>query len=242
MLDLLIGVLLVFVPIFFNWTFASLAKQFEYPDILRQPTVTVLAKFRAGGSRLVRTWWLFAMSALLFGLVAVLVAFILEIDTWLIALIATLGLLASLTQFLGLVRWPFMVPHLAREAEQADAAKLSAIDVVFQSFNRYLGVAVGEHLGYLFTGLWTLSLGGAMLSLFSHGDPVWHLALGGSGIFLGLLLVVCSMEFVGKNEPKGWALAGSITPYVYISWSLWLVILGLSIIFKPLLGLGAVSG
>lgn len=236
MLGLVVGVLLILVPILFNWTFASLAKQFEYPEILRQPTGIVLAKFRAGGSRLVKTWWLFAMSALLFGLVAVLVAFILEIDTWLIALIASLGLLASLTQFLGLVRWPFMVPHLAREAESADDTKLATIDLVFQSFNRYLGVAVGEHLGYLFTGLWTLSLGGAIFSMFPNGFPGWHLALGSSGILLGLLLVICSMEFVGKNEPNGWALAGSITPFVYIAWSLWLVILGSSIIFAPLIG------
>jgi hypothetical protein len=242
MLGLVVGVLLIFVPILFNWTFASLAKQFEYPEILRQPTGIVLAKFRAGGSRLVNTWWLFAMSALLFGVVAVLVAFTFEIDSWLIALIASLGLLASLTQFLGLVRWPFMVPHLAREAQGADEAKLATIDLVFQSFNRYLGVAVGEHLGYLFTGLWTLSLGGAMFSKTPNGDPGWSTALGGSGILLGLLLVLCSMEFVGKNEPEGWSLAGRMTPFVYIAWSLWLVILGTSIVSAPLLGLRSVFG
>jgi hypothetical protein len=53
-------------------------------------------------------------------------------------------------QFLGWIGWPFLVPYLARAASAPDArpARLEAVDVVFQSFNRYLGVAVGEHLGY----------------------------------------------------------------------------------------------
>ena len=53
-------------------------------------------------------------------------------------------------QFLGLIRWPFLVPYLARADAEPDAspARREAVDVVFQSFNRYLGVGVGEHLGY----------------------------------------------------------------------------------------------
>ena len=42
------------------------------------------------------------------------------------------------------------MPYLARAASAPDTtrARLEAVDDVFQSFNRYLGVAVGEHLGY----------------------------------------------------------------------------------------------
>jgi len=43
----------------------------------------------------------------------------------------------------------YVSAHLARAASAPDAtpARLEAVDV-FQSFNRYLGVTVGEHLGY----------------------------------------------------------------------------------------------
>jgi hypothetical protein len=228
-LELVLAIALIAVPVMFNWTFAELAKQFEYPEILRQPTSDVLAKFRAGGSRLVLTWWLFAMSALAFGLLAVLLPIQLDFGVAETALIATLGLLAAMTQFLGLVRWPFMVPHLAREAEHANEAKHAAIDVVFQSLNRYLGVAVGEHLGYLFTGLWTAALGGVLLSNGIESQLGWQIAFGLIGLALGLLLVLCSLEFVGKNELNGWKLAGAITPFVYIAWSLWLVGLGVTL-------------
>ena len=64
---------------------------------------------------------------------------------------AVVGVLASMVQFLGLIRWPFLVPYLARVAREAepDSAAGQAVDVVFQSFNRYLGVALGEHPGYV---------------------------------------------------------------------------------------------
>ena len=229
-MELVLSIALIAVPIMFNWTFAELAKQFEYPEILRQPTSVVLAKFRAGDSRLVLTWWLFAISALVFGLIAVLLPIQLGFGVAETGLIATLGLLASLTQFLGLVRWPFMVPHLAREAESANEAKLAVIDVVFQSLNRYLGVAIGEHLGYLFTGLWTAALGGVLILSGSESQAGWHFVFGLIGLVLGMLLVICSLEFVGKNELNGWKLAGAITPFVYIAWSLWLVGLGVTLL------------
>lgn len=234
-MSIALALALIMIPVMFNLMFASLAKQFEYPDILRQPTALVLAKFRAGGSKLVMTWWLFAMSAVGFGFLAVLLPIQLGFDAAMTALVATLGLLASLTQFLGLVRWPFMVPHLAREAETASKEKLDAIDVIFQSLNRYLGVAVGEHLGYLFTGLWTSALGAGLLLQDQVSHSGWYVALGISGLLLGGLLVLCSLEFVGRNELNGWKLAGTITPFIYIGWSLWLVTLGVTML------LGAVN-
>ena len=231
-----IALALIVVPVLFNWAFASLSKQFDYPDILRQPTSQVLAKFRQGGSRLIMTWWLFAMSALMFGVIAVAIPIQLDVNGTLVAVIATFGLLASLTQVLGLVRWTFMVPHLAREAETANESKLEAIDVVFQSLNRYLGVAVGEHLGYLFTGLWTGSYGLALISAGSETHAGWYTFFGVSGLILGAFLALCSLEFVGKNELNGWKFAGRITPFVYITWSLWLVAIGISMLVGISLG------
>ncbi len=101
---------------------------------------------------------------LLAPLVVVLSRAIDDADATLLALATTVGVLAALVQFLGLVRWPFLVPYLARTAADPDAsaARREAVDVVFQSFNRYLGVAVGEHLGYGVTGAWTTLTGIAL--------------------------------------------------------------------------------
>jgi Domain of unknown function (DUF4386) len=98
--------------------------------------------------------------------------------------------------------------------------------VVFESFHTYLGVAIGECLGYLFTGAWTLLVGVAMLQ--SSAFDAW---LAWPGIAIGLLLIAGSFEFVGRFEEKGWKLAGAIVPIAYTAWSLWLVISGLVLLF-----------
>jgi hypothetical protein len=222
------GLLLIAVPLAFNAAFALLAARFDYPDILRRPTADVLARFRDGGTPLVLTWWAFALTAVLMApLVVVLSRAIDDADPTLLALATTVGVLAALVQFLGLVRWPFLVPYLARTAADPDAsaARREAVDIVFQSFNRYLGVAVGEHLGYGLTGAWTTLTGVALTQ--TSAAPGW---VGVLGIVIGPILVLCSLEFVGSHEPAGWKLAERLTPITYIAWSLWLVVTGVALL------------
>jgi hypothetical protein len=218
----ILAISLIALPIAFNAFFGALAVLFDYPNVLRKPTSDVLALFSAGGSRLLLVWWGFALSAIAFAPVAVMLsAELAGADDVLLAVTTTVGVLAALVQFLGLVRWPFVVPYLARQSESASPARAEAIDVVFQSFNRYLGVAVGEHLGYLFTGAWSVLVGVAILQ--SDALPGW---LGFAGIVVGGVLALCSLEFVGPFERNGWKLAGTVTPIAYIVWSAWLVALG----------------
>ena len=47
------GLLLRVLPVAYNLFFTLLARGFDYPDILRQPTGQVLERLAAGGSRLV---------------------------------------------------------------------------------------------------------------------------------------------------------------------------------------------
>jgi hypothetical protein len=89
------------------------------------------------------------------------------------------------------------------------------------TLNRFLGVGIGEHLGYLLTGLWTVLAAASILS--SAVLPGW---LGLLGLPIGVALLVGSLEFVGPSEKGGWALAGTIVPIAYIAWSLWLIALG----------------
>lgn len=222
------GTLLVLLPLAFNLCFFLLARSFDYPDILRRPTAEVLDRFRAGGARLLLVWWVFALTAVLLVPVAVLLAVALVgADRGVVAVAATTGVLAGAVQFLGLVRWAFLVPYLARVDGDPDAspARREAVDVMFQAFNRYLGVAVGEHLGYLFTGGWSALSGVALIQ--STNAPAW---LGIAGIVVGTLLMICSVEFVGTFEQNGWRVAAAMTPIAYIAWSAWLVAVGFALL------------
>ena len=64
-IQVLTGLLLLVLPVAYTLLYTLLARRFDYPDILRQPTGQILARFTAGGSRLVLLWWGFAMSAVL---------------------------------------------------------------------------------------------------------------------------------------------------------------------------------
>jgi Domain of unknown function (DUF4386) len=222
------GVLLIGLPVAFNAAFAALAAVFDYPDILRRPTQEILERFREGGSSLVLLWWGFAMTAVLFAPLAVLVSAVLAgADRTLLAVASAVGILAALVQFLGLIRWPFLVPYLARADAEPDSspARREAIDIVFQSFNRFLGVAVGEHLGFLLTGVWSVLIGIAMVQ-----SSEVHPAVGVAGIVVGAILALCSLEFVGPFERHGWKLAASLTPVTYIAWSVWLLVAGIALL------------
>jgi hypothetical protein len=223
----LAGVVLIVLPIAFNVAFAMLAARFDYPDVLRKPTAEVLERFLAGGRSLVLLWWAFALTALaLAPAVVLLSSTIADADGTLLAVATVTGVLAALVQTLGLIRWPFLVPYLARAAADpaASEARREAVDVVFQAFNRYLGVAVGEHLGYALTGAWTTLAGVALTQ--TTAAPAW---IGVLGIVLGPVLALCSFEFLGGRE-EGWKVAEKLTPIAYVAWSLWLVATGIAVL------------
>jgi hypothetical protein len=220
------GAFLVAAPLWFNVTFTLLAKRFDYPDILRRPTPEIMERFRAGGSSLILLWWVFTLSGILLIVAAVLVGLVLGLDA-LVVVATTIGVVAGVVQMLGLLRWVFLVPMLARvDADPAlDASQRAANEAVFAAAHRYLGVGVGEHLGYLFTGLWSLLLGIAVAQ--GSAMPSW---IGWPGVAIGAGLVVGSAEFLGSNEERGWALAGAAIPILYVAWSVWLLAMGIALI------------
>ncbi len=221
------AILLIVVPIAFNLAFFELGRSFEYPDILRKEPDEILRRFAAGGTGLILRWQALLMSALLMVPLTVLLSVTLGASPALTVLAIVTGAIASLVQALGLARWPFAVPELARrylaapDGAEGDATR-QTVEVVFATLHRYLGVGVGEHLGYLFTGAWTLLIAASILT--TDLLPVW---LGFLGVPIGVALLVGTLEFVGPNERDGWTLAGTIVPIAYVAWSVWLIALGI---------------
>ncbi len=223
-LSKLTGLSLILLPIAFNVVFVLLQRTFEYPDILRKPTDYVLSRFNAGGRRLITIWYGFVVTAVLFVPVVILVHRTLaSADTPYMTLDTTIGVLAGLVQVLGLIRWPFLVPYLAKTYFEAGSTQATrdSIAVVFQAFHRYAGVAIGEHLGYLFTSIWT-----AFISLAITQSPLFNAWLGWIGFIPAIGI------FIGLFEETGFKAAGGINAISYILWSLWLIVLGVVLILS----------
>lgn len=138
-----------------------------------------------------------------------------------LVLATPLAIVATLVQVLGLLRWPFLVPALAQTVNNpaTDEATRAATLAVFDAFHRYLGVAVGEHLGYLFTAAWTVVI--CLALRHTARFPAWLSWMGiaaAGGIAIGLL------------EPLGLSAAGMINALSYMLWSLWLIALGIRLL------------
>jgi Domain of unknown function (DUF4386) len=220
------GAVLIVAPLWFNANFALLGKRFEYPDILRRPTSEVLERFRAGGSGLILLWWTFMLSGLLLIAGAVLLGQVLGFGG-IVPLATVIGVLAGLVQMLGLLRWVYVVPALSRAYVDPTlgSEQREMHIVVFRALHQYLGVGVGEHLGYLFTGIWSVLIGIGVIQ--GTALPTW---MGWPGVVIGTGLVVGSAEFLGPNEEGGWSLAGAAIPVLYIAWSVWLLAMGIALI------------
>ena len=224
--DLVAAALLIAVPITFNVAFFELGRTFDYPKILREPADVILRRFDAGGSGLVLRWQLLLTSAVAMLPLVALTGVALAAPTELTVSGIVIGSAAAIAQALGLVRWPFAVPELARRYVAADEPTTrEAIEVVFATLHRLLGVGIGEHLGYLLTGAWTIIVAVSVAS--TDVMPQW---LGWLGVPIGVALLIGSLEFVGPSERNGWSVAGMIVPIAYIAWSLWLISLGLALI------------
>jgi hypothetical protein len=221
-------ILLIAVPIAFNLAFLELSRTFDYPGILRQPADVILRRFDAGGTGLRLRWQALLISALGMLPLVALSSAALDAGSGLTVTTVVVGSAAALVQALGIARWPFAVPELARRYVAADgpdaAAARATIETVFVTLHRLFGVGIGEHLGYLLTGIWTILVAFGILS----GTAVapW---LGWLGLPIGAAMLVGSLEHVGPNEQAGWPLAGMIVPIAYVGWSLWLIAVGIGL-------------
>lgn len=219
------GALLIAVPLVFTAGFTGLQMTFDYPDILRQPAGDVLTRF-AGASWDLHAYW-YAMMIAAVGLIPTSVATGLALwkrDSLLGGLSIAFGVLAGLVQALGLIRWVMLTPALAASyvapgATETDQAMAVAL---FDATNRYLGVGVGEHLGYLFTGVWTL-----LVSALVFGE---RRILATTGLALSFTVMA------GMLEPFGVPYTADINAIGFSLWALWALVLGVTMFRKDRAG------
>lgn len=160
-----LGAATIALALAFNVPFSILASIYDYPDILRRSPGEALDRFAAGGVALVSTWYGFALAALALAPLAVALSITRERIAARPALAigaAIAGALAGVMQAVGLLRWIFVVPGLARQ-HLAGGVGAQAAEQAFDLINAYGGVAIGEHLGQLLTALFVGQLAALQL-------------------------------------------------------------------------------
>ncbi|MBV7339414.1 DUF4386 domain-containing protein [Chloroflexi bacterium TSY] len=225
------GTLLILGAIFVNIPYTLLISTFDYPDILRAPTADILTQFAAGGSRLIWTWLAFAWVGLPILLGILLLPQALADDKHSRGLLMGklalfFGATGAIVQMVGLLRWPFVVPVLARlyTAPEATKATQEAVAAVFQAVHQYGGVVLGEHIGQTFTILWMIFLS---ICLLQQGTfPRW---LSWAGFVAAGVYVLAQAGLLETAMPgfPVWREAGLIGSLLWLGW---LGVLGITLL------------
>lgn len=212
---LILGALGVLIP------YTVLTITFDYPSILREETGSILTKFHQGGTTLIWTWWAFAFLGLPLLEAVVLIGQQYKDKFYFVRWATTLGVIGVLVQFIGLLRWTFVVPVLANNFVAGTEMAKEANKVAFQVIHQYGGVILGEHIGQLFTILWTVMISSAFMQLKLF--PKWVNGLGFVSSFIYLLAQAELFATVIPNFPI-LEMAGFIGSTL---WIIWLLIIGI---------------
>ncbi len=223
----LTGVLLVVGAVLVNIPYTLLIVNFDYPDILRASVDHILTRFQAGGSPLIFTWLAFAWIGLpmLFGVI-MLKSILAQENSHFLEVATTIGVIGFVVQVIGLLRWVFVVPVIARlYSDPATSAGMKdALLALFVGIHQFGGVLLGEHMGQLFIVIW-MSMISAIIyksALFAR----WVAWLGWIASAVYLLAQTELFATVMLNFPViGWAgLSGSLL------WLLWMIVVGVYLI------------
>lgn len=222
------GIALSAVALLSNVPYAALIALFDYDDVLRRPAGEVLELFHAGGSPLVLAWWTFGLSAVGFAIAAMLVGEALKDGHAKLSAGFTLfGVLSGIFQAAALLRWTFAIPNVATAYVSAGdgSAERAAAVAAYESLNTFAGVGMGEHLGQLLLMVWTFGVGLALMRL--GGAMKW---IGAAGLATLPLWIVGQTELLSLSMPELPVI--ELIPYAFMSWQLWLLVMGVALIVK----------
>jgi len=199
--------------------FLTLMAVFQFPDILRESSSVRLALFAKNQDVIVPMYYLLALTGIMNAMIASLIFYLIENKSAILVLALVFGVLTGIFQAIGFIRWAFLIPYLA--SLQGSSSELIA--VIEGAFNAYAGMAIGENLGFVMQGLWTICLSIAFAQNKYVSDT-----LSKYGIGIGLLTVLMAFETFGGSL----SILGELVNPVEAAWYIWLVFIAISIYKK----------
>jgi len=135
---MILGAVALFAP------YTLLTIIFDYPDILRKDTAYVLTQFHDGGSKLIWTWFAFAITGLPLLPAYILLGKSLECKVPMMRVATTIGVIGLVVQMIGLLRWTFVVPVLADAFVNSNDEAIKAAAIInFKLIHQFGGVLLG---------------------------------------------------------------------------------------------------
>jgi hypothetical protein len=215
----LLGLTLIAFSVATAIAFVVLSAVFTFPDILRSPGSEVLPLFADKASIVRPTYWVLAMSGL------VLIAASVELGRILgphaegpARLVSGFGVATGIFWALGYARWPIAMPYLSNLYRNGDKQRATEL---YELLNRYAGMTVGEHLGFITMGAFAIAL--AVALRHAGIGPTWFFPL---GIIAGLSIAITSFEQYDNDVP----VLGELNGAANTVWFLWVLAIGVVLV------------
>ncbi len=200
--------------------FNILVVVFEFPDVLREAAEYRLTLFNQNSNIIVPVYYLLALTGFTQIILSVMLHQSFDDNKSSLVLMTTVfGVLTGVFQVLGFIRWPIVIPYIAESMNSN--VPMETIAFVEGTLNRYAGMAIGEHLGFLCLAAWTTLLGAIMLR-----HKLFDRRLGWAGIVIGLFSFPMSMEPLGGFL----TIFGELTWPVNAAWIIWLIVVAISLL------------
>ena len=221
----LTSILLILCVLGFFIPFTILLAGLHFTD---QPASIAFPLFRQHSELILLSYYVIALSGLLLmGAILMLHRVLMGREVFAITIATVCGVLGGLMQAIGDLRWPFLLPSLATLYFDSSNNQVSrsTVAAIFQTVDQFAGVALSEHLYYLFIGTWSLLVGWYLLrSLHSARWLAWP------GIISGCGLLISSIE------QFDWPGIGSALLVVVllsrILWGMWLLALAVMLLHR----------
>lgn len=177
--------------------FSYLAMQFGYPDILDGSGPEVLPRLLALGTTGRAVWAVYALlPLLLIPAAAGTYSVLLRAAPTAVRVACTFAVVAAVSMFLGLARWPSVHWELARAYGPASPDARVAMDAVFSGLNVYLGNFVGEFLGEISLNAYFVLSAVALLRAGRRWTAYGGFAAGGLGLIAAFRNVTPAVDLI----------------------------------------------
>jgi hypothetical protein len=212
----LLGLTLILFSITTSVAFGVLSAVFEFPDVLRRPGGEVLDLYAENASVIRPTYWVLGMTGLvLIGISIELGRLLSERAPGPSRLVSSFGIATGIFWSLGYTRWPIAVPYLVELNKTGDKEQAANL---YGLLNRYAGMTVGEHLGFITMGIFAIALAVGLRR--SNIGPKWLFPV---GIFGGGLIAITAYEQYDTSV----TILGALNGLANTVWFLWLLALGI---------------
>ena len=222
----ILGPSAIAMAIGFNLPYANLVSIYDYPNILRRPAAEALSRFAEGGAGLILTWHAFAWAALLLVPLSIGLAMTpanRATSERLAVAAAITGSLSGMAQAIGLWRWVFVIPGLARHHAEGDAPAKAAAEGAFDILNSWGGVAIGEHMGQWLLVFFVLALSAIQ---WRQGKRL----TGGTGFATAVLTGIGTTEGLALALGRDGDVFSLFTIAGFLGLSVWLILTGLGLL------------